>query len=442
MNSQLKTGALTALSLAIALGPLVLSPTQANAADITTTFTVGIGQSDNILRTPNNHIEESMGNAGVRFGLVESTRKFNADIVANLDYLTYLDDAFDDDLTGGATVLAGYDIVEEFLEWDLQYNFGQQVFNPLAPVRPDNQEDVSFLTTGPRMTLPLGSRHEFGLDLTYSDVNYEINLNSNSRKTARARFTRALNENRNLSIIGSVERIEFFESPTAPDFDRNRVFLRYESISTRNTISADIGVNSVQLDGQTDSNSGTLIRFNWVRNVSSSSLFQIGGGRVFSDQGDVFRMFQNAQSNVGDPLDIVGVENPFENDFLNVRYSRQRDRNGFEISAMYNGEDYENDSTLNRTIARASVSFTRDLTNKFFGEIGVDVFRRDFEALDRQDDDLQGTVTLGYDINPAFSTSLSYQYFKRSTDSGAIEFDENRIFLFLNYIPKWSREEG
>ena len=149
---------------------------------------------------------------------------------------------------------------------------------------------------------------------------------------------------------------------------------------------------------------------------------------------------RNAALASGFPEDVVGTTEPFRNDFASATFSISRERTRASLVALYSEEDYEDDPTLNREVTRFSLSVLRNLSRKIFGEAGVNVLSREFSGLDRDDRDVRYTLALGYRITPTFSAELSFQRFDRSSNQDVTEFDEDRVFLRLTYVPEWNRE--
>lgn len=421
-------------------GVFILTGSSAIGADLNSEFSASIGRSDNVLRTDDNQIEETIATVGLEADLLHEGPRLSADVYVNADYIEYVDDAFDSDLEGGATAVAGYWFLVDRFGWNLQYNFGQQVFDPLAPIRPDNRENVSYLTTGPQLEFPIGSRFEFQASVDFSDTSYEINPNDQRRLGGRASIGRLLGAGRTLSIVGTQEDVNYDDGSPTPDFERRGLFLRFESINARGTFTVDLGVNELELDGVAETGDGTLFRLDWMRLLSNGVELTLGAGTRYSDQGDIFRFFQNAAFDLVDTENVSGVGSPFRNNYGSVIFSLEKQRTTIDLVALYSDEDYEFDSTFDREVKQLSLEITRDFTNRLFGELGIDASSREFISVNRDDRDVQYTFSLGYRFNTAFSTMLSYQHFERSTNQGVTEFDEDRIFLQFNYVPKWTRE--
>ena len=417
----------------------------ASAAEITGVAKVGIGQSDNLQRTLEDPIDVGIAFAGVEFGYVELTRKLVANIVVNADYLVYDDSRFDSELVGGTVAFLDYYFIEERFWWGLEYNFGQQVFDPLTPIRPGNREDVSFLTTGPAISLPFGDRNALDVALNYSTINYEIRPNDNHRINGELGVSRDIGEGRTIALIGVEEQVTFDDEVAIPDFDRRELFFRWSTLTARNIITFDVGYSELVLEDPDPTGDGSVtgdgevLRLDWTRVVSASTSFTLGGGSRYSDQGDIFRFAQITNFDDRETEDVLGLATPFRNNFFNMSYNLDRERFSLDLLAQWNEEDYEGDDTFDRSVARFTLLLSRQLTRKVTGNVNLSYSIRDFDALDRKDNDILGLLSLDYEFNPAFTASVSYQRTSRGSTDPNDEFDENRVFLTFSYIPRWSR---
>ena len=436
MKTKIKSTHLHAVLIAIAL---TWSVQGAIGDELTGSLSLGIGQSDNLQRTPDDQLDVGIAFLGGEFGYLRTGSRLNANIIANGDYLVYDDSAFDEELVGGASAFLDYAVIDERFLWTLQYNWGQQVFDPLTPIRPGNREDVSFLTTGPVFSLPLGARNSLDVELDYSTVNYELRANDNVRTNVQVGLSRTVGDGRTIALIGSEEHVKFEDLVINPDFDRRELFIRWTTLSARNNIIFDIGYSELEIDGLAEANGGSVVRLDWTRVVSTATTFSVGGGSRFSDQGNIFRFGQNVRFDIRETDDVIGVATPFRSNFFNTTYTYERERTTLNFIARWTEEDYEDDDTFNRDLIRFNTTLSRQLSRKISGELGLIYSSRDFDTLNRKDDDILYQLTLGYEINPAFTTSISYQHLDRTSTLEIDEFSENRIFLILTYIPQWSR---
>ena len=436
MNNYNKENATASVLLAVLLATGAQAP---QAAELTGALNAGVGTSDNLLRTPDNQLDTTIAFVGAEFGYVETGSRLTANIVVNADYLTYDESSIDNELIGGASAFVDYFFVEEVFWLNAQYNFGQQVFDPLTPIRPDNREDVSFVTAGPGLSLPFGDHNSLDIEANYSTVRYELRANDNDRINLELGLSRDVGEGKTISLIGSEEQVRFSDEVINPDFNRQEAFIRWSSVSVRNVIDIDVGYSELELEDLSRQSSGSVFRFDWTRIVSPSTTLTFGAGSRFSDQGDIFRFAQNTSFDIRETEDVIGTATPFRNNFFNATYLLERERTTITVAARWSQEDYEEENTFDRDVGRLNASVSRQLSRKITGELSLIYSQRSFDTLNRDDDDMLWELSFGYQFNPALSAALSYQRLDRNSTLAIDEFGENRIFLTFSYVPRWSR---
>lgn len=416
---------------------MLLLPVSAISAEIEASFDIGVGYSNNIGRATDTAptLDENIGVAGVRFGLVQDTRKLEATIRSDFQYLYYADDSFDNEVIGGLDAYIDYSFVEDRFSWIIRDNYGQQLLDPFLPERPDTRENINYFSTGPTFTFPMGDRHSLELDVQYSNVKYETSALSNDGGSAAIQLGRAVSEDRILSINAFIDRTEYDNDGLSQEFDRSEVFARLEGTSGRNIFSIDLGYT--ELDFQTQTADGPLARVDWTRTISPSSTFTVSAGSNFSDQSETLRYIQSNQREIGGTADIDGQDAPFRHNRLALRYSMDHDRTDIDLGIEWTDEDYEGRSDRDRTLTRAIVLVRRDLTKRVFGELHYEFFNREYSELTREDDDTSLILRVGYRLTRTLSVSLEYLYFNRDSNLNTGEYTEHRGFLRISYEPLW-----
>lgn len=407
------------------------------AAEVDTELRLGYGVTDNIFRIASNEIEEDILSGGVSLDLIEETRRLSAHIRTNLDYLNYIDDTFEEEWLGGIDALVRLDLVEEYLKWEIRDNFGQRLFNPLAPPNPGNREDVNFFSTGPDFEMSMGARNFFGIQGRYSVVTYEDTPFDNDRASGLLRIGRRTSEDAAISLNASKERVEFDNDSLSPDYDITEAFIRYEILSSRNTINIDLGYSELQTD--IANGDGYLLRVNWTRVTSPTMAFTFRGGSEYSNQGDIFRFMQTNARKVGATIDIDGGDTPFRSNFFFGRFdvSGQRTRLLFETG--WNKDDYEFGSDLDRDIITGEFFVERDVTRSFFASLRSEFTSRKYDFRDSDDDTFEMAATIGYRYSPAFNVFLSFLRVDRESNVDLASYTENRAVFGIAYVPSWGR---
>ncbi len=412
-------------------------PAAVFAAEIDALVRGGVGVSDNVARLPALEVDETIATVGFDVSVAEETRRIEADIRANVDYFDYLDGTFEGEWVGGINGFARFTLVEEVFDWDIRNNFGQQLADPLSPSRPGNRENVNFLSTGPTLRLLASTRNAIVLDARYSRLDYEERPFDNDRMTGGISVQRDTSRNSTISLNLIGERTEFDNDGLTPPIDRREGFLRIETGGSVSTVSLDVGYNEVEFDGRVGD--GFLARIDWTRQVSANSELRLSAGSRYSDQGNIFRLYQDITGDLRDTVDGANSPAPFQNDFAAVNYSLEADRYSISLSADFNMEDYQGRTGLNREVGRFSARFRRDLTRTVFASVDLRFLNRKFTDIDLSDDDLMFGVAFGYRFSPGFSASFDYRHSRRKSSQPGGDYTENRAFLRFNYVPVWSR---
>ncbi len=429
-----------AIEKAILILTCLLSANSLFAADVSAQFRTGYGVSDNIARTSTGEIDEEMIFVGATISYLKQSPRLYVDIRASADYVDYVSNVFDDQVIGGFNGRLVYDIVPERLNWMIRDSYGQRLLDPLARPTPGNRENVNYFVTGPSLTVPLWSRNFFGAGAQYVDIRYEEStIYDNNRLSGQLQLGRQVSSNATISLNFTQEQTSFDNDGLSSDYDITNSFVRYQVNSTRDNITFDLGVTEVETDTG-EQGDGSLARFDWTRFISTNSRLSSGVGSRYSDQGDIFSFTQDTSVNVGETVDTDGRDQPFRSNYVFTNYNVTTSRSSVTLEARWTEDDYEFDSTRNRDLLIASFFVSRDVTAKFFVNLGARFMKRDYSSIDRVDEQTDLTITFGYRVTPAFDLSLGFLRSDRESDVAFQEFTENRAVIQFDYTPVWGRQ--
>jgi hypothetical protein len=426
-----------AAGVIIASAFLTLSgPTQ--AADKTGEFGVGVGSTDNVFRTPDGDVQDTIFIVAADFSIFSDTGRLQTDTFAQLAYMDYQDGSYDSDLVGGFLSLNSLQLVPNRFAWVINDNFGQRASNPLTPVTPSNRENVNFFRTGPVFDFVRPGRNTARLELLYSRVDYEESASDNARFGGAFTFGRELRRGKDLALVLSTESIEFDDATVATDFDRHAAFLRYQLFGNQTTINMDIGATRVE--SADEDASGLLLRLSYDRDLSNFMSLRMIAGSNYSDEGNVFRLFQDELREVDLTEDAVNNPDPFVNNYVAGLFTYQNGRNLMRLTLGWNQSDFEGTAgDQDREVFLANFRVQRDFSHSVFGGIRLRYRTRDFKYQDNSTDAITATANLGLRVGPRFRFGLLYQYQTRDDTDATAEYDENRYFLTMTYTPRWSQ---
>lgn len=410
---------------------LSLSCGAALSAEIGYGLEAGAAYSDNVFRSSSDKISQTIAVGGANFSVLNATRRFNINALGEFKYLNYLDNAYDPELIGGFSGIARLAFVPDRFEWFVEDNFGTVRTNQFVADTPDNRENINYLSTGPEITLPLGTRTNFKLTGRYSNVAYEKSPIDENRYGGDVELSRALSEVSALSLKGTTEKVRFDRSAVDNDYRRDEYYGSYTIGAARTQLTLDAGYTKlVRADSE---DGGVLARLGLSRRTSPASVARLVLGREFSNSGASLRELQSNAGVGASTLPVLAVENPFTSNYVTLSWDFVRGRTQAYVSMAYHKADYETQPTLNRNWITSSISLRRQIGPVITAYVGGDYFNLNFDVPGQDYSEIHGNLGLIYQIGARLYMDLRYERFGRNADVSSTEYRENEVWLTAVY---------
>ena len=409
------------------------APSAAPDQALDVSFSAGVSGSDNIGRESGNERSGTIGLAGVQLTYAQNSRRLKSDIDVNATYENYSDDAFDDDVIGGANAELNFGIVPDRFNWIALENFGQVTSDPFAADTPDNRENINYFTTGPDFLLHFGDEMSLRLSARYSDVQYEVAETDGTQYSGTLALSRAVSTASSISIIVDGSRYEFDNSAINTDYDRRQLYLRYEAQGRRTVLNADLGYTTIDIGDR--SPDGALARFSLSRRLSPSASLTASLGTQFSDAGEMFRDGQQTSGVVTDTSSVVGTGEPFRSDFgsLGFDFDRNRTMIGVEIRAEH--ERYETSTLLDRDLLYVDARALRHLSPTIDASVFARLTRQEFTNVDFDSNDRDIGAILSWNVGRRVALRFQYDHLTRTSSVDGSDYTENRASLRIFWSP-------
>ncbi|MET0535980.1 MAG: hypothetical protein ABW171_17320 [Steroidobacter sp.] len=420
-----------------AAGAIALAVSAPAHAEVTGVAEAGVGYSDNIGRVPANETDETIGTVGLELDWTERTRRIRGDAVADLSYFEYLDNTYDSELLGTANGSLALGIVPETFQWVFQDTFGQAQADPFSPMSPENREDLNYFSTGPDLTVRLGSTGFGRVFGRWSNTNYEDSPLDADRTTAGVAVGRRASSRSEVSLNAVTESVDF-DNPLNTDFDRDSVFLGWDLDASRTNINAQVGYTWLQRDGD-DETGNALLDLVITRDISASSVLALTLGTQLGDAGDSLRT-QLQGDVVGGGGQITATADPFESRVASLEWRYGRGRTGFSLGVAWNDQDYESATLFDRTRFSYTASFSRQLASTVDFEIRGALEKEEFDNVALDTDETRLAAILNWRAWRTLGLRLTAERYDRDTSNGTGEYQENRAFLTLAYY--WGGAEA
>ena len=411
---------------------LVLSGSAANAAEFDYEFWLGATYSDNIARTEESEVDETVALTGFSLTASSESNRFEGDLDAAFEYREYLDDSFDSELIPDVSGSLVVKLLPSVFHWVFEDDFGVTQNDPFGVSTPENREDVNVFATGPDWYIRFGKRTTFVLQGRFRDSYFELSDVDNTTTSGTISLVRSISRNRSVSLNASVDAVRYDRTLSIDEFDRRYAYFGFSSEVSRGAFEFQLGVNEVDLPD--DTRSGAFASVSLVRSLSSRSQFTVAYDQRYSDAGDVFSRFGALGALGTDFREVIPVDDPFETRRFSAAYSYNRNAVTVNGTAYWSEDSYElrTDLTSERVggSANLSVALRSGLTLR--GRVALD--DREFTVDGQSDRDTSVGVYADTRMTRLLSFTLGYEYLDRSSDRGQ-SFSENRYVLRVNFSP-------
>lgn len=420
----------------------LLCPRAASAqAALTRAFNMsvngGVTYSDNVRRTSTEEVSETMIEAGLRLDLNREQGRLTADVGADLEYLTYLDNTYDDELVGGLDGTAVFAVLPDRFTWTVEDNFGQSFINPQTIDTPDNRQNTNYFSTGPDLVFPLGNRTNLTVDGRWSQTAYEEVSEFDSRRYSGAIGLVRLLESGSVSLNGTNERVEYDQSSPASSYDAQSYYLGYTVEGLRTTLELQIGYSAVR--DYFDASNGRLLMIALVRRLSPRSTLSLDAGTDLTDSADVFRRDQGIGGVAVDDRPAVVTADPFQSDYATIAWDLESEHSNLHISADWRRETHERQTESDRERVEGSLAWTRRIRPMLSLVLSGLYGSEDFPNADVSYDEWTVGAGLDWQFARGYSLSLRGDHYSGTGDTSSGpdtgNYDENRIELRLSYSP-------
>ena len=430
MQDRTRSGPTARAVTALLATVTVATTSAALGAEFGATIEGGVGHSDNIARTPDQEIDESLGTVGLDLLYHEETRRLNADVLADVSYIDYLDDTFDSEVLGNASANVVLGIAPDRFLWTFDDRFGQIRSNVFAAATPANRENVNVMSTGPDLLFRLGTHNSARLTGRYSRTDFEDTDFDQDSVSGSVSLSHELSGGSSVSLVGETASYEYDATSRNSDYDRHSAYLSYDVTGSRTTLGVDLGYTVV--DFGSEDNNGLLARLDISRRLSSASTLTFAVGTNFSDAGDAFREAQRQSSDRNDTQSTIATADAFRRRYANLGWTFARNRTEVNLSAGYTEERYERQTSLDRDVLIASASLRRELGRALDLTLSARLEQEEFES-GFDDDDWRAGAEFSWNVGRRAVIGLRLFHFERTSSDPATEYDENQAWLTVGY---------
>lgn len=397
--------------------------------------TTAVGHTDNVTLVESDPISQTIASAGGSINLTRTGSRLNATLRGDGNFLSYLDDAFEDEFLGSAAANIEVDLVGEALTWTVDNTFGQAITNEFEPPTPDNRGNVNVISTGPDILLPIGSATELAFGGRYEDSTYESTSETDSQSwLGNAAIVRRASPAVAWSLNAAASHVNYDDTASS-SFNEQEAFARLDARGGRQTLAIDLGI--AILDQGDESESTPLVRINWMRELTPSWSLVFYGGSEYMNSADQF-VAGVAEAPGGDQLggtqDVILTVQAHRNDFAGISLAFERQRTTLRLYSSASQERYPDSASLNRDIWSVGAEASRQITQRLNAHIQTSYDNRDNINSNTDDNTTILTARLDWRLGTALFLGLDGGIKDRSGKTTSA-YDETVFRISLTYRP-------
>lgn len=393
---------------------------------------LGAEHSDNIARTDTNELDETIAIGRLGLDILANRPRFNAEVAADLQYRDYLDRDLSSEVAGGLDAFLDFAFIPERFSWVVEDNYGQIAKNREVADRPDNREQINYLSTGPEITLPLGARTSVVLSGRYTDTYLEDSPQDNSSTLGNLSLVRRFSDAVTVSLIGGASKTEF-DDPTFLGYKMRQASLQLELRGARTELIASGGVAEYDQEGREQTSDFTMVRVELGRQIGARSKLRLVGGTAPASTGENFRRDQSVIG-IGDGPEAAQATNDiFRLDDAYAIWDTTWERTSITFVAAARREKHELITLLDREQIRGSAYLQRKVTRSLTWNIFASYLDEERVEDGFAFEEWSAGSSISWEFAQRFSLQLRLDHFVGSSDDGTRDYDENRVYLSIGY---------
>jgi len=400
-------------------------------------YTINVGyQADyttNTARTEADEIDEIIHRPSIDTQIVHDGPSIFLEGDYQYERRIYSEDFFEDnDVVTGAGELVWH-VIDQKLDLRVANTRTESTIQAFQANTPGNRQVSSETRAGPILTLPVRGADEFQLEYEFTSFDSETTDTSGDRQAAIARYILALSANRSITL--ELNRSEDdFDTEFAPDIESDTASLTYASLGERLELSVTAGYEKTQRSlGRDDlggavGNLSAIFRFNdaqrleftYVNDFNDRTLV-LGAGRArFGDDN-------NADSDLSEL---------FEENNSTLRYVHDFGRTSMNGEINYRQLDFDDGVPRDQLSTGLSIGLDHQLSPNTNFNAQISVTKRDFQDIDRVDDELRGNARLVWQATRNIQVSTGVRFTERDSEIDTFNFEEwvATVGFFYNFV--------
>ncbi len=390
---------------------------------------LGVEYTDNSRLTSNNEEDDFIVSGNLGAAIKEDGGPVSVNASTSLTYKNYTDNTFGDKYYFNLSGEAGWEIIKDYVTWEVEDYFSQQLVDSIEGGTPGNLQNVNVFTTGPVITLPLSARHSFNINPRFSKYYFEDSADSRQLSLFGG-WQYKWYPQTNVSLNAGVNKIKYDNDEDNPDFTSTNLHAVFSGKQARTTYSLGLGTTRVNRDRFDDQN-GFTGNLEILVDLTSRSSFDLytaeelrdsGAGLLNSQRNSIRGNFNNEQV----------TSDVLNNRIIRLAYNRQGSTLRTRLWGELRNEDYK-EALRDRDVTEIGVDLDYQMTALLSAGIAGAYIKKDETDINRNDKDYSVGGNIKYRLSRNLRTDFSINYRQKDSNISTAEFEEMSIFVGLSY---------
>ncbi len=423
---------------AMYLAVVAVLPGTAHAVKLDYELGASLLHSDNIDLREDDPVSEDVLMPQVRFSAEQTGAVVQVDLSGNLQYLSYLDNTFDDEVRGDFNGRLKWAVVPERISLVAEDYLSLQPVNTLASFGPGNQQQVNIFAAGPSLHARFNTVTHGELDLRYHNTYAEETEGFNGdRYSAAVRVRRQINSISEVSLNLEATQAEYDDFDGLFDYKRYDGYLNYARTLPSARLNVDLGHTRIERsDDSSVSEPFFNATYHW--DASSRSRFTAGAHYQLADATqDLVRQASQPDDEpiTGDPIELDLQIGPsiYLTRGVQLGYRHTGERTTWTLQPSVERIRYEDGFSEDQRTRSARFNLRYRLTSRLIASFMASKRVRELETSGREDDDLVAGIGLVNQFTRHWSGRIDLR--RRERDSTAVgrSYEENTVSLTFIY---------
>lgn len=401
----------------------------AETATIESTAIVDMRHTDNAKLVPDNEVNELVVSARVGAKIDSGSGPFQFNANTLLSYQHYTQDTFGDQQYFNLDATAGWEMIKNRLDWNMQDFFSQQFINSLDPSTPDNIQDTNVFTFGPNIYFPISARQSITLQPEYRNFSYEVQDIDNQQNSLNASWSYQMFPTLNVGLAGEVNSVDYDEESISDTTFRN-IHLIVSRKLPRSVYSVKLGLT------RADRESGGSVRgltgaITWVLNLTGASNLYTS---ISSDVTDTNRnlLHVSRSPETGDFSNEQISTEILRNSVAKLTYRREDAKLKSSVWVEFDEQDYEQ-ASLGREVQVAGLKFDYSVTPTVTAGVYGQYDHTKLTDTGREDYLYTVGSIINYRLSRKLHSKVDIKYRNKDSTLDISDFSEMSIFVSLVY---------